>query len=612
MDQFPDLLLWSRVLPLSITLLLLAAAIAAFVTEAVSIELIAGLLMVGLILTGVLSPEAGISGFANPALVTIACMFVISNGILRTGAVGFLARRLIRLASGDERKLIFFTAIVVAFLSAFINNSPVVAVFVPLILGVSRETGIAPSRLLMPVSFASILGGTMTMLGTSTNLLVSQVVLQKDHQYLGPLALLDFAPVGIVLVVLGVVYLVFFGIRRLPVRQGVATGPAVHEYMTEVVVQRDSRLLTPAGRQELLTNENLRLVQVVRGDRLFWPPYDDFELQVGDVLLVKGRPQTIYSLLEEAKVDLAPELSRLTVDLRTVDTTLAEVVLTPGSRYIGRTIGGIGFRYHHQVAVVGLQRRGSHHRGEIAGIPLRLGDVLLVHGPRENIERLRNEDDFLLVEGVEEGVVQRRKAPLALAFALALICGAYVDVRLLMPLALLASTVLILSRCLTSSQAFRSIDWTVILLIGGMLALGRAMEQTGAAQFLASGLTAGLTGVGLPAGLLPWIVLSGLCLLTMLMTEFVSNNATAVVMAHIAFVTADSLELSPAPFVFAVAYGASLSFCTPIGYQTNTFVLGPGNYRFGDFFRVGFPLSILSWITVSLLVPLVFGFEART
>ena len=593
------------------TLLVLGVAIVLFVSERVPIAMISLGVLVALMFRGVADPR-DLGGFSNPALLAVACMFVVSQGLARTGALSFVASRLTVIARGSERRLILFTAIFVAACSGFMNNTPVVAVFVPLMLGVSRSTGIAPSRLLIPVSFASILGGTMSLLGTSTNLLVHDQVQKYGHEDFTELHLFDFFPVGVVLVVVGVTYLCVVGPRMLPHRMGVTTaGANTQEYMTEVVVRPNSRLLQGDLEGLLGAHDRLRLVQVIRGEQIFWPPFRNFELRAADVLLIKGPPKTILGFLDSG-VDLAPELRESDGAhlMRTVDTTMAEIVLTPGSRYVGRTISDIGFRKHHQVAVVGIQRRGSHLRGEISGTPLRLGDVLLVHGSREAVEQLRGEDEFLLIEGVDEEVTYRRKAPFALAWAASVVVGAYIDVDLLVPMAMLAILGLVATGCLSTRQAFRAVDWPILVLIAGMLELGGAMQSTGAAQEVADLLIDGAYGARLPEWLLPWVLVSLIYVMTVAMTEFISNNATAVLMTSIAFGTAATLNLSPKPFVFAVAYAASLSFCTPIGYQTNTFVYGPGNYRFFDFFKIGLPLSIVCWLLCTILIPLLFPFQA--
>ncbi|HWP46237.1 MAG TPA: SLC13 family permease [Candidatus Limnocylindrales bacterium] len=581
-----------------IVLAILLASVVLFVTELVPADLVALGIMIGLILTGILTPEEAIAGFSNPALITVAAMFVLSAGLLRTGAVGFIGKKIIQISGKDEKKLLLSILLVVTFISAFINNTPVMMVFLPIILGISYQTEISPSKLLIPTSYATIIGGTCTLIGTSTNVLVSFLI--KKYGF-PELKMFEFTQLGIIFAVAGILYIFFIGYHLLPRRASVTgyiSGNYIKEYLTEMEIIKGSSLAGKTLSEAILKKyPDIKILQLIRGEEILWTPLPSLVLKEGDVLLVRGSVTDIVSLYNKDDVELLPDLSPGEIKFKEQNSTLAELVITPNSSLIGRTTRGVGFRNRYGVTVVAIQRHGIHIREKISQIRLRLGDTLLVLGDVDSIVKLRDCEDFLLLEGIEETVIYKDKAPIAIGIMLMVIVLAALDFMSILVLSLLGVMLMILTRCIPLKAAYRSVDMSVMILIAGTIALGTAMEKTHAAELIAHHLISMVGFLG------PTAVLSAFYLLTSFLTAVMSNNATAVLLIPIAISTATSLGVNPKPFILAVMFGASADFSTPIGYQTNTMVYGPGGYKFIDYVKVGTPLNVLFWILATLFLP---------
>ncbi len=577
----------------------LLAALVLWVTEWLPIDLVALCIPVVLMLTRVLEPAAAVSGFASTTLLTVASVLVVSDGLTRTGVITYVGNRIIQFARGDERRLLFAVMITMAVFSGFINNTAVVAMFLPIMLGVSQEFEIPPSKLLIPLSFASILGGTTSLIGTSTNILVHGLMEENGIRGIG---LFEITPVGLIYAAVGLAYMYWIGRHLLPDRGNVTSyaqsqrGAA--DYMTEVQVPEGSDLIGGRVDEALqAAHPEVRLLQIIRGDALFWPPLDKVVIEAGDVFLLKGDVNQLLSLYKEKGLELLPGLKAEAIRYAVKDMALAEAVITPNSRLIGRSLSEINFRQHYGASVMALQRHGDHLRDGLPTVRLRVGDVLLVMADRVDIQRLMTYDEFLLLEGVQEVIVNREKAPIAIGLVLGLIVlGGVTDVPI-MTLAMVSAVLMVLTRCLSMRQAYAALDLSVLMLIGGAIALGRAMEQSGAAAFLAQAVVGAVGQYG------PVVVLSGIYLMTVVFTELMSNAAAAVLMVPIALGVAANLGVDPRPFAIAVAFAGSAAFSTPIGYQTNTLVYGPGGYHFLDYTRVGLPLNIILWLLATWLIP---------
>ena len=584
---------------------ILLLALVLFVTELVPIDLTA-LLVVGLlILTGVLTPAEGFSGFSHPAPVTVAAMLVLSAGLIRTGAVAKLGQKVSALGGSSEVSQLAVIFPVVALLSAFISNTAAVAMFLPMVLNIAREKKLSPSKLLLPLSYAAILGGACTYIGTSTNIIVGTIFAAGTRP---PLEMFEFSSLGLVLLTLGAIYMLAIGQRILPYRptEGSLTeGYRLREYLTELVIRADSPLVDKTLKEtdfsEML---DIEVLEIQRGQQELWLFLQEIRLKGGDVLIVKGNLENILKIRDTEGVDILAEAKLSDRDLKSEDITLAEAVISPESSLIGRTLKEADFRQRYQATALAIRRHGSQIRDKLGRVRLRVGDMLLVQVRKEILGNLRQDSDFLLIlEESQSSDFRLSKLPIAGLIFLGVITAA-ASQRLPIELAaLFGALLMVFTRCITLREAYRAVDWRIVILIGGTLSLGTAMEKTGTATAIAESL------VGWSGTLGPVALIAVLYLVTMGMTEIMSNNATAALLTPIAISIAHHGGWDPRPFAFCVAFAASCSFLTPIGYQTNTMVYGPGGYRFTDYFKVGAWLSLISWLTATLLIPRIWPFS---
>ncbi len=587
---------------ISLVLIILLAAIVLFATEWVRMDVVSLMILLTLAITGLVSTEQAFSGFSNPAVITVAAMFVISAAITNTGAMSQMSERLIRLAGGNESRLIGAIMTSVATFSAFINNIGSTAVLLPVVSSIARKSKISPSRLLIPLAFGSLLGGICTMIGTPPNILMNSLL----EQYTGEsFRMFDFTPIGLPLLAGGILYMVLVGRHLLPTRKsGVLTEAyQVKEYITEVEILQKSPLagLTIAA-GGLEQDFNLRVRAIMRNDRKRPQPRRNTKLKEGDILFLEGNPEGILKVRQAKGLNLVPERDNPTSEGLTKEMVVVEASLAPTSDLAGKTLADVKFRETHGLNVLAIWRRGAPVVKKVDHVSLMFGDVLLLQGPEEKVVHLGKEHGFLLLGGVPPVPYRPHKAPIALSILALTILLVVTNVLTIVPAATLGALAMVLSRCLTIQEAYDSIDWRIIVLIAGTLPLGLAMQNSGAAEMLARLL---LDVIG-PWG--PWAVLAGVILLTSLLTEVMSHAAAAVLIAPIAFHTAIDLGVDPKPFFMAVAIAASSCFMTPISHQSNALVMGPGGYHFFDYTRVGAPLNLMVWIIATLLTPLIFPF----
>ena len=584
---------------------ILLLALVLFVTELVPIDLTA-LLVVGLlILTQVLTPAEGFSGFSHPAPVTVAAMLVLSTGLIRTGAVAKLGQKVSALGGSSEVSQLAVIFPVVALLSAFISNTAAVAMFLPLVLNIAREKKLSPSKLLLPLSYAAILGGACTYIGTSTNIIVGTIYASGNQP---PLQMFEFSGLGLVLLTLGAVYMLAIGQRNLPYRPTEASlteGYRLREYLTELVIRSDSTLLDKTLRETDFSQMlDIEVLEIQRGRQKLRLFLQEIRLKGGDVLIVKGNLENILKIRDTEGVDILAEAKLSDRDLKSEDITLAEAVISPDSSLIGRTLKEANFRQRYQATALALRRHGSQIRDKLGRVRLRMGDMLLVQVRKEVLGNLRQDSDFLLIlEESQSSDFRLSKLPIAVLIFLGVIAAAAFQKLPIELAALFGALLMVFTRCITLREAYRAVDWRIVILIGGTLSLGTAMEKTGTATAIAESL------VGWSGTLGPVALIAVLYLVTMGMTEIISNNATAALLTPIAISIAHHGGWDPRPFAFCVAFAASCSFLTPIGYQTNTMVYGPGGYRFTDYFKVGAWLSLISWLTATLLIPRIWPFS---
>ena len=582
------------------TLLVLAFAILSLLREWLPVGMVAILAPLILVICGVLEPAEMWAGLSHKAVVAVAGMFVVSVGVSRTGAVAFLGDALSHIAASGRRRIVAVMMIVVAVMSAFVNNTTVVLVCLPVVLTMCERMDHPPSRYLIPLSFAAIFGGMMTMVGTSTNIVVAEVGHAADPEF-HP-GMWDFFPVGVLFVIVGVAYMTLVGLRLLPDRvalsmtlsRGIPT-----EYVTEAEVLQDSSL---AGRLlgEVAEKYRLRVLQLVRND-IIEVPAPDMELRVGDVLLVKGGASQIIDLSSGAGTALLPGVDEADIKARRVGMTLAEVIVPPSSRWIDRRVDEIGFRARYRVSVIAVQRHGHHVRQKVGELRVEPADMLLVQGTVESLRNLRASENLILVEGVQDQVKERTKAPLALA----VLCGFVVLVSTgatdIATGAVIAAVAMVLSRCLTVQQAYSAPDWNVLFLLAGFLAMGTALETVGLATDAADGL------VGLLHGAPAWVIVGAVYLFVAFMSDLLSNQAIATLMIPIVVKASVGFGWNSQTLLMAVAFAASAAFLTPVGYQTNLLVYAPGGYRFRDFIVVGLPLRFAFAVIAAIAIPMAYS-----
>lgn len=595
------------------TLAIVVAALALFVWDRFRPEVVGVAVMAVLVVTGLVTTQEGLSGFANEATVTVALMLALSVGLLRTGAVDLIGRWVARLSGGRELRLLVVLMLVVVPVSAVLNNTAVVAVLIPAVIGLANAHDISPSRILMPLSFASQLGGTLTLIGTSTNLLVAGLVMDLG---LERIRLFDITAPALVITGLGVLYLLTVGRWLTPVRtapESLTRRFELHDYLTGLEIEPGSRLADRSLAESRFAEEyGLTVIAIERNGGRVRPLTGFTVLHEGDLLLVEGKIADIAGIQEAEGIRIAgstppflPAGRGESPDAPVDAPPLAEVMVPAHSHVIGRTLSDLGFRSRFGITVLAIQRHGKPVDESVNRVPLELGDLLLVEGPVDALQRLHEGRDLVLLGPVELPAKRRRKMGVAVAIMLGVVLLPALEVTTIVISALLGVLAMIVTGCFTTEEAYEEIDWSVIILLGSLIPLGLAMQETGAAGWLASGLlwiTAPLGAYGL---------LAGVYTLTTLLTAVISNAAAAVILTPMAVAAANGLGYSPWPFVIAVMFAASNSFITPIGYQTNLFVYGPGGYRFSDFMRVGGPLTILMIAAATLVIPLFFPFDAR-
>ncbi|MEQ8518688.1 MAG: SLC13 family permease [Cytophagales bacterium] len=591
-----------------ITILVILGAVVLFATELLSIDLVAILIMLVLIVSGVLTPEEGIAGFGNKATITVAFMFILSEAILKTGALQIVAQRLSNSFRQNFTGGIFLMMLLIAVISAFVNNTPVVAVFIPVVIQIAHSSGVSPAKMLIPLSFASIFGGTCTLIGTSTNLLVSGIA---EKEGLEAISMFQITPIGIILLVVGLIYMSYLGIKLLPVRDQQNDLKAkfnMGDYITEISIEKMSE---ESGKRimdsSIVRVLNMDIIEVVRNGSNFTLPPGDFVLKSGDILKVRCDVDKIKSLKDKARVLGNTDLKIGDYDLQDSNSTLVEMVITSNSMFEGKTLKDVDFRRRYRSAPLAIRHREEIVHEKLYEMPLKAGDVILAEVKSHYIKELKrqereNESPFVLLS--EDKIVDfnKKRFYAALSLILAMVVLAALGVVDIMVGAIGAVIILVLIKSLSMKEAYRAINWKIVFLLAGALSLGTAMNKTGLDDLIANGLISNLGPYG------PAFVLSGLYLITAILTELMSNNATAALMAPIAIATAHSMGLNPVPFLMAITLAASASFMTPIGYQTNTMVYSAGQYKFRDFFKTGIWLSLIFWIIASFLLPLLYKF----
>jgi di/tricarboxylate transporter len=573
---------------------LLIAAIVLFAMERISVDIITLLLLIGLVVSGILTPEEAFSGFSNDIIITLVSIFVLSGALQQTGIVDTIGARLHRIARGSTNRLITALMTVVGGLSAFMNNTTATAIFVPPTLGLARRWKLSPSKLLMPVAYASILGGTCTLIGTSTNIAVSGFIAKAGMK---PLGLFEITPLGLIILACGIIYMFFVGKHLLPdyKDESLTDEYAIREYLSEIIVVPKSHLIGQRIFQSDLARMDFRILAVIRGQRKFLPNARTL-IEEDDVLLVEGKAEDLIRVKETAGIEIKPDLKLGDRDLQSEDIKLAEVLIMPRSDLIGRTLKEINFRQRFGMTALAFYRHRQSLTSKIGDVRFRLGDLLLVQGPAERLNYLRRGSDLWVLEELNRTLYRKRKGLYTIFFfAVAILAGSLGWLPLSVSL-LSAAVLTILTRSITMEEAYEFIDWRLVILIAGMTSFGVAMQKTGAAEFLARWIVAGLEPYGIT------VILAGFFVLTILLTQPMSNAAAALVVLPIALTTAQTLGVNERTFAVAIMFAASVSFIAPFE-PSCILVYAPGKYKFLDFVKVGAGLTVLLVGIALLLIP---------
>ncbi|MEP4379033.1 MAG: SLC13 family permease [Alphaproteobacteria bacterium] len=559
----------------------------------------------------ILNPTRLLAGFANPALLTVIALLVMGEGLARTGVLEAGAQLFFRYGRGHAALATGLAFVAVLVVSGFMNNTPVVVIFIPIMQALASRLGQSPSRLMMPLSFAAILGGMVTLIGSSTNLLVSGMLIELGNE---GFSFFQFAVPGAALALVGVVYVIFACPRLLPERalltNAIAGGG--RQFMAEIAVTEDSKFYGMQPRGGFFPDLKDMTVRLILHDgESFIPPFDDdFQLADGDTIVVAATRAALTEALKGEPEQFHPELDQDWERFETEDgnqrwqvgnQVLAEAMVTPASRLVGQNLNQIGFRYQYHCVVLGVQRRSQMIRARVTDIRLEPGDVLLMQGRASDVEGLRGNQDILLVEWTAAEMPAVHHASSTLVIFAAVIASAALGVVPIEIATLVGAGAMLATGVLNIRQATRAIDRTIVMMIAAALALGSALQATGGAEFLA-GLLLSVVGDASPA-----VILSAFFLLVAVLANIISTKATAVLFTPIAVGLANGLALPIEPFAVAVVFAANCSFASPVGYQTNLLVMAPGNYRFVDFVRVGSPLLIIVWLIFSLVAPWYYG-----
>ncbi|BAQ60834.1 sulfur deprivation response regulator [Geminocystis sp. NIES-3708] len=598
----------SNISPIFLTITVLVVALIAFIAEWLPVDLTSLSVAVVLMLLGLVSPDEGISGFGNSATITVMAMFILSAGITKTGVLNIVRDWLIKWGGYNPTRQILVMGGIVGSISAFINNTAVVAIFLPIVEQWSKQTKVSVSKLLIPLSYATVLGGMITVLGTSTNILASGIAVQLGYE---EFSIFQFTQLGLPTFLIGLIYLAFACPKLLPARkppggESLSEDYELKEYVSEMIIPPKSSLIGQTLRSsEIQRKFDLDVLEIIRNDEHFPPPLADKVLAVGDILLVRGSRSNLLNIKDEKGVEILADFKfnseTLEKEYRNQEEKIAEVLILSNSRLIGSTLKDLRFRQRYNGTILAIRRGQELIRERLGKITLKFGDLLLIQAPKESFIGLQTTRELLVLEEKNRENLRQDKSFIALAIIVVVIIISALDILPILTASLIGVILMVITGCLKPGEIYGAVRWDIIFLLAGLIPLGVAMDNSGTNQWLADKLLA------VTDNLSQYWILVLFYFATSLLTEVLSNNAAVVLMIPIAVKVAETISLDPLSFMYVVTFAASNSYLAPIGYQTNTMVYAPGGYKFLDYTRVGFPLTIALTLITPLLIMKIYG-----
>lgn len=586
---------------IALTLAIIVGALILFGIDKLRVDVVALIVLLTVALTGLVGPEEAFAGFSNPAVITVWAVYIVSGGMFKTGVASLLGKFILRLSGENEIRLIAVIMLTCGIMSAFMNNVGATAMLLPAVVSISRQTKVPVSKLLIPLSFSSLLGGKLTLIGTPANILATSIVAEHG---LPTFSFFDFTLIGLVVFSTGILYMVLIGHRLLPVRQAPSEEQATQElrdYISEVRVLPDGDLVGRTLYESRLgADYDLTVIAIIRDDVEITVFDRDKRIQSNDILVVEGKIKNLIHARDKFGLAIESETHTQLGELDVKNAHIVEATLAPRSSMVGRSLRSINFRDRYGFTVLAIYRQGEVITQRLRSVDLQFGDALLLQGPRHRLAGLNINNDFIVLEPVTIPINRQRKMPIAiglliLVIGLVLFTGLHISTAMV-----IGAVAMVLTNCLTMDEAYQSIDWRTVFLVAGMLPLGTAMENTGAARYLADLLLGAVGDMG------PMAALAGIYILAAVITQPMSNAAAMVLVVPIALDTALSLGANHLTFTLAVVIGAATSFLTPVGHQANVLVFGPGGYKFFDYARVGAPLTVFLFISTMIALPLLY------
>ena len=586
---------------------LILLAFILFVTEKFSLDVTALLVLSILFLWNFLTPAEAVSGFSNPAVITIGLLFVLSNALQKTRILEYLIVRVNKLVTRSKILGLGVYLFAIGIASALMNNTAIVAIFMPVTIRLAHQYRLSPSKLLIPLSYAAIMGGTLTLVGTSTNLIVNAMYVENGGT---PLGMFEFAGYGLVKFAIGLVYVLWIAPLILPSRTVTSSLTQSYHmagYLTEMRVSVDSPLVgTTCRDRQVNQNYDVMVLDIQRDGRLISHNVGEQKIYEDDILFVKGTVESFLRMKEVEKVSLLTDEKLTQKELEQEDNVLMECMLTDQSDIVGQSLMQSNFRNRFDAFILAIRREGTILRKKIAHVILHTYDTLLIYGDRKQLDELANSGEFILLGEVKADLVKVRFWWITIVSVMGIILLAALGILPILKGALISAVLLMMFRVISPNEAYQSVHWQVIILIAALIPLGIVIKSTGTADLIGASISSVVDGFG--PSKQPYVLLALIYLITMILTEVSSNTATAIIMTPIVMAVTSQMGIDPRPFIFAVCFAASASFSTPVGYQTNLMVYGPGGYKFSDFLKVGLPLSLTFWILGILMIPIFWPF----